>query len=102
MTIQRMDHVGIVVDDLAAAIAFFLELGLELDGETSVEGRWVDRIVGLEGVRSDIAMLRTRDGQSRIELCKFHTPSSPGGDPRAPSNALGIRPITFAVEDIVD
>jgi catechol 2,3-dioxygenase-like lactoylglutathione lyase family enzyme len=68
MTLQRMDHVSIVVDDLAAAVAFFGELGLELEGEMPVEGRWVDRVVGLDGVRVDIAMMRTPDGHSRIEL----------------------------------
>jgi catechol 2,3-dioxygenase-like lactoylglutathione lyase family enzyme len=71
MTIQRMDNVGIVVDDLKAAIAFFVELGLELEGEATVEGQSVDRIVGLEGVRSDIAMMRTPDGHGRLELSKF-------------------------------
>ena len=100
MTIQRMDHVGIVVDDLAAATEFFVELGLELQGEGSVEGRWVDRIVGLDGVRAEIAMLQTPDGHSRVELSKFHSPSAQGGDRQAPANAPGIRHITFAVEDI--
>ena len=98
----RMDHVGIVVDDLAAAKAFFVELGLELDGEASVEGRSVDRVVGLEGVRSDIAMMRTPDGHARVELAKFHTPPGRGGDPPAPANAPGIRHITFAVQGIDD
>src|SRR5207245_9602147 len=79
MTIQRMDHVGIVVDDLADAVAFFVELGLELQGEAPVEGDWVDRIVGLEGVRAQIAMLQTPDGHGRLELTKFHTPSTDGG-----------------------
>ena len=102
MTIQRMDHVGIVVDDLAAAKAFFVELGLELEGEATVEGRVVDRVVGLEGVRADIAMMRTPDGHGRLELTKFHTPSGRGGDPRAPANALGIRHVTFAVQGIDD
>jgi hypothetical protein len=74
MTIQRMDHVGIVVDDLAAAIAFFVELGLELEGKTRAEGRWVDRIVGLEGVQADIVMMRTPDGHGRLKLAKFHAP----------------------------
>jgi catechol 2,3-dioxygenase-like lactoylglutathione lyase family enzyme len=102
MTIQRMDHVGIIVDDLAAAMAFFIELGLELEGEASVEGRWADRVTGLQGVRSDIAMMRTPDGQARLELARFHTPSGPAGDPRAPANALGIRHVTFAVQGIDD
>jgi catechol 2,3-dioxygenase-like lactoylglutathione lyase family enzyme len=100
MTIQRMDHVGIVVEDLADAVAFFVELGLELQGETPVEGDWVDRIVGLKGVRAQIAMLQTPDGHGRLELAKFHTPSTNGGYQRAPANALGIRHVTFAVEDI--
>jgi catechol 2,3-dioxygenase-like lactoylglutathione lyase family enzyme len=102
MTIQRMDHVGIVVEDLASAVAFFVELGLELEGEATLEGRSVDRVVGLEGVRSDVAMMRTPDGHGYIELSKFHTPSCRGGDPRAPANAPGIRHVTFAVEGIDD
>jgi len=100
MTIQRMEHVGIVVDDLAAATEFFLELGLELQGETPVEGRWVDRTVGLDGVRAEIAMLQTPDGHGRVELTKFHAPSTQGGDRHAPANAPGIRHLAFAVEDI--
>ncbi|MEX2533964.1 MAG: VOC family protein [Trueperaceae bacterium] len=100
MAIQRMDHVGIVVDDLAAATEFFVELGLMLQGETPVEGRWVDRIVGLEGVRADIAMMQTPDGNGRLELAKFHSPSSQGDNRQAPANALGIRHIAFAVENI--
>ena len=75
MTIQRMEHVGIVVDDLAAAMAFFVELGLKLQGEGPVEGGWVDRVVGLEGVRAEIAMVETPDGHGRLELTKFHAPS---------------------------
>jgi catechol 2,3-dioxygenase-like lactoylglutathione lyase family enzyme len=102
MAIQRMDHVGIVVDDLVAATAFFVELGLELEGEATVEGRWVDRVNGLVGVRSDIVMMRTPDRHGRLELSKYHTPSGPGGDPRAPANALGIRHVTFAVQGIDD
>ena len=100
MTIQRMDHVGVVVDDLAAAIDFFQALGLELEGEAPVEGVLVDRIIGLEGVRSDIAMLRTPDGHSRLELSRFRTPSIVAGDPRAPANALGIRHLCFAVQGL--
>ena len=100
MPIQRMDHVGIVVDDLPAATAFFVELGLEPQGEGPVEGDWVDRVVGLEGVRADIAMLDTPDGHGRVELVKFHAPPGPSGDRDAPSNALGIRHITFAVDDL--
>jgi catechol 2,3-dioxygenase-like lactoylglutathione lyase family enzyme len=100
MTIRRMDHVGIVVGDLAAAVAFFVELGLKLLGQGSVEGAWVDRVVGLDGVRSEIAMLETPDGHARLELTKFHAPASPGGDPYAPANTPGIRHLTFAVDDI--
>jgi catechol 2,3-dioxygenase-like lactoylglutathione lyase family enzyme len=96
-----MDHVGIVVDDLAAATEFFVELGLVLQGEATVEGRWVDGVVGLEGVRADIAMMQTPDGNARLELTKFHSPRSIRGDsPRAPANTPGIRHVAFAVEDI--
>ena len=103
MTIKRMDNVLIVVDDLEAAIAFFVELGLELEGETTVEGEWVDRIVGLDGVRSDIAMMRTPDGHGRLELDRFHTPPAVRAEPvNAPVNTLGIRRIMFAVDDIED
>jgi catechol 2,3-dioxygenase-like lactoylglutathione lyase family enzyme len=100
MAIQRMDHVGIVVDDLAAATAFFVELGLNLQGEWSVEGVWVDRIVGLEGVQVDAAMMETPDGHGRLELVKFHAPPGPGGDRHAPANTPGIRHLAFAVDDI--
>jgi catechol 2,3-dioxygenase-like lactoylglutathione lyase family enzyme len=100
MTIQRMEHVGIVVDDLAAATEFFTELGLELQGEGMVEGRWVDRIVGLDRVRAEIAMLQTPDGNGRVELAKFHSPAAQGGNRDAPANIPGIRHIAFAVEDI--
>jgi catechol 2,3-dioxygenase-like lactoylglutathione lyase family enzyme len=102
MTIQRMDNVGIVVDDLKAAIAFFVELGLELEGETTVEGSWVDRVVGLVGVRNDIAMMRTPDGHGRLELMKFHTPPATTAEPNAPANTLGYRRVMFAVDDIDD
>jgi catechol 2,3-dioxygenase-like lactoylglutathione lyase family enzyme len=100
LTIQRMEHVGIVVDDLAAATEFFAELGLELQGEGAVEGRWVDRVVGLEGVRAEIAMLQTPDGYGRLELNKFHSPSDQGDNRHAPANTPGIRHLAFAVEDI--
>jgi catechol 2,3-dioxygenase-like lactoylglutathione lyase family enzyme len=101
MTIKRMDNVLLVVDDLEAAIAFFTELGLELEGETTVEGEWVDRTVGLDGVRSDIAMMRTPDGHGRLELDRFHTPPAVRAEPvDAPVNTLGIRRIMFAVDDI--
>jgi len=100
MTIQRMDHVGIVVDDLAAATAFFVELGLKLRGEGSVQGGWVDRVVGLEGVRAQIAMVETPDGHGRLELAKFHAPSGAIGEGHAPANTPGIRHVAFVVEDI--
>jgi catechol 2,3-dioxygenase-like lactoylglutathione lyase family enzyme len=95
-----MDHVGVVVEDLAAATEFFLELGLELQGEAPVEGRWVDRVVGLEGVRAEIAMMQTPDGHGRLELTKFHAPPGQGGNRHAPANTPGIRHVAFAVEDI--
>jgi catechol 2,3-dioxygenase-like lactoylglutathione lyase family enzyme len=101
MTIQRMDHVGVVVDDLEAAIAFFVELGMELEGEAPVEGPWVDRVSALDGVRVDIAMMRTPDGHGRLELTKFHTPTAFSAEPEnAPGNTLGLRSIMFAVDDI--
>jgi len=96
----QMHNVGIVVDDIKAAIAFFAELGLELEGETTVEGQWVDRIVALNGVRSDIAMMRTPDGHNRLELTKFQRPTATSVELNAPVNTLGIRRIMFAVEDI--
>jgi catechol 2,3-dioxygenase-like lactoylglutathione lyase family enzyme len=103
MTIQRMDNVLIVVDDLEAAKAFFVELGMELEGETTLEGPWVDQTVGLNDVRTDIAMLRTPDGHGRVELSKFHRPPAVRVGPEsAPANALGIRRIMFAVDDIDD
>ena len=101
MTILRMDNVGIVVDDLEAATAFFVELGLELEGEMPVAGRWVDGVVGLENVRVDIAMVRTPDGHSRLELTKFHSPAAVGAElDNAAANTLGIRRIMFAVDDL--
>jgi len=103
MTLQRMDNVLIVVEDLEAAKAFFAELGMELDGETTVEGPWVGRVVGLEDVRADIAMMRTPDGHGRVELTKFHTPRAVRAEPEnAPANALGIRRIMFTVDDVDD
>jgi catechol 2,3-dioxygenase-like lactoylglutathione lyase family enzyme len=100
MTIRSMHHVGVVVGDLAAATEFFLALGLELEGEASVEGEVVDRLIALAGVRSEIAMLRTPDGASRIELTEFKRPESPEGDRRAPSNAPGLRHLAFEVDDV--
>jgi catechol 2,3-dioxygenase-like lactoylglutathione lyase family enzyme len=99
----RMDNVLLVVDDLKAAIAFFTELGLELEGETTVEGPWIDRIVGFDGARCDIAMMQTPDGHGRLELEKYHTPKAVRAEPEdAPVYALGIRRIMFAVTDIDD
>ncbi len=101
MTLQRMDHVGIVVGDLEAAIAFFVELGMELEGQAPVEGPWVDRVCGLDQVRVDIAMLRTPDGHGRIELTRFHRPAAVRTEPEGPPpNALGLRNLMFAVEDL--
>ena len=103
MTLLRMDNVLIVVDDLKAAIAFFAELGMELEGESTVEGQWVDRIIGLDGSRSDVAVMRTPDGHGRIELDKFHTPPAIRVEPEnTPVNTLGIRRIMFAVDDLDD
>ena len=97
-----MDHVGVVVDDLEAAIAFFLELGLEVEGEATVEGPWVDRVAGLDEVQVDIAMMRTADGHGKLELTKFRTPPATTTEPNAPANTLGLRTIMFAVDDIDD
>ena len=103
MTLKRMDNVLIVVEDLEAAIAFFAELGMELMGQAPQEGPWVDGIVGLDGVRVDIAMMQTPDGHGRIELDKYHTPRAVRAEPpNAPPNTLGVHRIMFAVEDIED
>ena len=103
MAIQRMDNVGIVVDDLDAAVGFFTELGMELEGKAQVQGLWADRTVGLDGVRSDIAMMRTPDGHSKLELSKYHTPAATGAEPEnPPPNALGLHRVMFAVDDIND
>jgi catechol 2,3-dioxygenase-like lactoylglutathione lyase family enzyme len=103
MTIKRMDNVLIVVDDIDAVISFFVELGMELEGKGPVEGRWVERVIGIDDVRQDVAMLRTPDGHGRIELAMFHTPKAISAEPTdAPANMLGIRRIMFAVDDIED
>jgi catechol 2,3-dioxygenase-like lactoylglutathione lyase family enzyme len=103
MALQRMDHVGIVVDDLASAIAFFDALGMAVDGAAPVEGDWVDRVAGLDNVRVEIAMMRTPDGHGRLELTQFHSPAAVSIEPHnALANALGIRSIMFAVDDIED
>lgn len=103
MTIKRMDHVSIVVDDLEAAKAFFVELGMEVEGEAPIEGPSVDRLNGIDGVRIRIAMMRTPDGHGRIELTKFDAPAAFSAEPAvAPPNTLGLRSIMFAVDDIDD
>src|SRR6266516_8213468 len=101
--LQRMDNVLIVVEDLEAAKAFFAELGMELEGEITVKGPWVDQTVGLHGVHATNAMMRTPDGHGKVELTRFHTPPAVRAEPEnAPANALGIRRIMFAVDDIDD
>jgi len=99
MTIQRMDHVSVIVDDLPAAIAFFTTLGMTLEGQAPVEGPWVDRLNALEGVRVDIAMMRTPDGHGQVELTQFRNPKALDSEP-APTNTLGLRQIMFAVDDL--
>ena len=101
MTIQGMHHVSVVVEDLEAAKAFFVELGMELEGEAPIEGPAVDRVNGLDGIRVDIAMMRTPDGHGRLELTKFHTPAVVCAEPKnALGNTLGLRSIMFVVDDI--
>src|SRR5207237_2146631 len=101
MTIRRMDNVLIVVDDLEATKSFFIELGLELEGETQVEGPSVDSLIGLKNVRATLALMRTPDGHGRIELDKFHTPNAIRfWHVDAPVNALGIHRIMFTVGDL--
>lgn len=95
-----MDHVGINVSDLEEAIGFFEALGLERGGKASVEGQEVDRIVDLEGVRTDLTFMRTPDGHSQLELVKFNSPETPPGDPKAPANTPGMRHLCFAVDDL--
>ena len=101
MTIQGMHHVSVVVDDLEAAKEFFVGLGMELEGEAPIEGPWVDRVNALDGVRVDIAMMRTPDGHGRLELTKFHHPAVVRADPEnALGNTLGLRSLMFAVDDL--
>ncbi|GAA2263474.1 VOC family protein [Glycomyces scopariae] len=103
MAIQRMDNVLIVVEDLDAVVAFFVELGLTLQGRGPLEGDFAERVIGLEDVRQDVAMLRTPDGASGIELAKFHRPEPVRSEPvDAPANTLGLRRVMFAVDDIED
>lgn len=100
MAIQGMAHIGMVVEDLPAATEFFVQLGLELLGEGEVEGDWAGRMIGLDDVHAEIAMLRTPDGHAEIELSKFLSPASPDSDSHAPANAPGIRHISFIVDDL--
>jgi catechol 2,3-dioxygenase-like lactoylglutathione lyase family enzyme len=103
MAIQRMDNVAIVVDDLDAAVAFFTELGMELEGKAEIEGAFADRTVGLDGVRSDIAMMRTPDGHSKLELTRYQAPVASRTEPaNLPPNTLGLHRVMFAVDDIDD
>lgn len=103
MTLQRMDNVAVVVDDLEAAVAFFTELGMELEGGGQIEGIWADRCVGLDGIRSEIAMMRVPDGPGRLELTKYHAPGATAPDPASPPpNTLGLHRVMFAVDDIDD
>lgn len=102
MTLLRMDNVGIVVEDIEGTIGFFTELGMELEGRGVIEEDWADRIVGLEGQRSEIVMMRTPDGHNKLELIRYERPEALGGQPEAPVNTLGIRRLMFAVEDIDD
>jgi catechol 2,3-dioxygenase-like lactoylglutathione lyase family enzyme len=102
MALQRMDNVGIVVDDLAATIDFFRELGLELEGRTTIEGEWAGRVTGLGEQRVEIAMMRTPDGHGRLELSRFLTPPVVADHRNAPVNALGYLRVMFAVDDIDD
>ncbi|MEJ2886425.1 VOC family protein [Actinomycetospora aeridis] len=102
MALKRMDHVGVVVDDLDAAIAFFLELGMELEARMPAEGTWVDQVVGLHDVSVDIAMVRTPDGHNKLELTRFRTPTATTAEPDAPANTIGLRRLMFAVDDIHD
>src|SRR5215217_4397845 len=103
MTIKRLDHISVVVEDLAAATAFFSELGLELEGEAALEGEWVDRVNGLESVQVDIVMMRTPDGHGHLELTKFRNPKLVEIEPAiAPPNTLGLRSVMFTVESVED
>ncbi|MCX4539162.1 VOC family protein [Streptomyces sp. NBC_01565] len=103
MALQRMDNVGIVVEDLDAAVAFFTELGMEVEGKAQIEGLFADQAVGLDGVRSDIAMMRTPDGHGKLELAQYHAPAAIGdGAHNPPPNTLGLHRVMFAVDDIDD
>jgi catechol 2,3-dioxygenase-like lactoylglutathione lyase family enzyme len=103
MTIKRLDHVSVVVDDLATAVAFFTTLGMTSEDEMRVEGPWVDRVNGIEGVQVDIVMMQTPDGQGKLELTKFRSPELVEIEPAfQPSNALGLRSVMFAVDNLDD
>ncbi|MGW4367265.1 VOC family protein [Nocardia takedensis] len=102
MTVHRMDHAGIVVEDLAAAVAFFVELGLEVEGEASVGGQWADDLLGLDGVRADMVVVRTPDGNGRVELSTFRSPATAGPAPKTAVNTPGIPRLTFVVDDVED
>jgi catechol 2,3-dioxygenase-like lactoylglutathione lyase family enzyme len=102
MTLKRLDHTGIVVEDLPAAIAFFVELGMELEGQAPVSGAWADRLTGLVGLQADIAMLRTPDGHGRVELSVIHTPAATGTAPWEPVSTPGIPRLTFFVDSVDD
>lgn len=103
MTIKRLDHVSVVVDDLAAAVAFFTALGMKIEGEARIEGEWVDRINALEGIEIDVVMMQTPDGHGRLELTKFHHPQLVEVEPAiAPPNTPGLRSVMFAVESVED
>ena len=100
MELPRLDHVGVVVEDLEAAAAFFLHLGFEREGDGLVEGEWVDEVVGLDGVRAEIVMVRTPDGSGQLELVKFHAPADDEGAHASPANRLGFRHVAIAVDDL--
>jgi catechol 2,3-dioxygenase-like lactoylglutathione lyase family enzyme len=103
MAIKRLDHVSVVVEDLPAAVAFFTALGMTVEGEMPIEGPWVDRVNAIEGIRVDIVMMKTPDGHGQLELTKFHNPQLIQLEPEiAPPNALGLRSIMFAVENLDD
>jgi len=103
LALKRLDNVAVVVEDLDAAIAFFTELGLELEGRARIEGRWAELTVGVEGMRSEIAMMRTPDGHSKVELATYHAPELVRSEPEnPPANTLGFQRMMFAVDDIHD
>jgi catechol 2,3-dioxygenase-like lactoylglutathione lyase family enzyme len=103
MTIKRLDHISVVVEDIEAAIAFFTELGMSMEGKGAVEGDWVDRINGIKGIKADIVMMKAPDGHGQLELTKFHNPELIEITPKiAPPNALGLRSVMFTVEKLDD